>query len=96
MHQRRNTEWARNSYGARPDEWPVGEPVAVALFDDEEPGLVSIYYRYQDGGLWPCRTVDTGNLTHAQEVLSAWCHGRALEDQRTNAFHIPTWKEVAQ
>lgn len=46
--------------------------VGVDFFDDEEPGMVTIYVRYADGTRWPARTVNMAVPKHAEDVLLAW------------------------
>lgn len=58
------------------------DAVGVDLFDDEQPGFVSIYIRFPSGGRWPARTVNMSNPEHAQSVLEAWSKRGPVNDFR--------------
>ncbi len=50
-------------------------PRIVEFYDDEETGMVSIYYSDKAGQKrWPCRTVNmtTQNGKHGKDVIDAW------------------------
>ena len=49
-----------------------GQPVGIDLFDDEVEGFTSIYERFDNGLLYPARTVFMNSRKHAKSVLDAW------------------------
>lgn len=49
-----------------------GQPVGIDLFDDEHEGYTTVYERFDDGTLFPARTVDMSKPKHAKSVLDAW------------------------
>lgn len=61
------------------------EDDGIDLFDDEQPGHVTIYKRLKNGNRWPCRSVCLENYDHATSVLGAWVFNRKVNDYRTFA-----------
>jgi hypothetical protein len=74
-HWKRAT--AKNSIGH-------GEQIGVDLFDDERPGVVTVYKRMADGALVGCRDI-TIAWDKFQETLDAWTNGTQVFDHRTPA-----------
>jgi len=61
----------------------VGERVGVDLFDDEQPGMVTVYVRYADGTRTPGRDI---TMPGGEKCLAAWCrdYGGKVRDYRAN------------
>lgn len=73
-----------------------GEPVGIDLFDDEEPGMVSIYVRHADGTRNPARSVNMTKEEHAANVLGAWSLKGTVHDYRTTFRGVHVQGEIKQ
>lgn len=56
----------------------------IEVFDDEEPGFVSLYITDGKGLRFPARTVSMNRPEHFISVLSAWAARGVLIDSRND------------
>lgn len=56
----------------------------IDLFDDEAPGMITIYIRYADGSRAAVRDIKADHPS-ADRCLAAWCNGQFVKDYREAA-----------
>lgn len=65
----------------------------IDLFNDEQPGYTTIYYRMANGTRCPGRSVIMADSDHAASVLGSWCTGQAVNDYRNEGL-IPLARQA--